>query len=485
MTEKTFDPLEPLQHYITSNCSQTVASDLSPLSFSLGVPVGYIHARVLIERMKFANKSGAQRPNFETEVLPVIKKLKSSSDSTKFAEWCSSQYCENSTERLECLQIGLALAIRASNIAENQRIGNYKQEDKTLEENETRALETVKRISALKSALSDKLSVKNILDTDKNEFAASSFTNMIYSDVIDKAQTENNVHGYLSPEVFVENLLLQGSLLAAEGCLKNEHSFTMNEFRIFSFSIHKACTSLAGQYSHINFGKISRNLVRRWLIHGDEVCSSKETKMKYSTSKSKIDLEKDVVGLNDSVNIDEEDTANFVLDLKTIATGNSVWLDDVGPNKMDVSNDVKNITSHEEPSSAFRFDERESSEYRNARVGLRISFVMYFNSQFYLEENIIDIENNIENIPVDLNSGQARKELSHNLEKETLQIKKDSQELCTQHARYFLKIVFAKSDKTFFKGESTVSSKTMEKSSAKAYGLLQVVIMTLIPGSIP
>ena len=34
--------------------------------------------------------------------------------------------------------------------------------------------------------------------------------------------------------------------------------------------IHEACTALENQYSHINLGYISRALVRRWLLHGDE-----------------------------------------------------------------------------------------------------------------------------------------------------------------------------------------------------------------------
>eukprot|EP00957_Ditylum_brightwellii_P014519 1093181-Ditylum_brightwellii.AAC.1 len=114
-SEDDFDPLLPLMDYFAFDSSTSTASSLHPLCHSIGLPSGYVHARVLCARFQKAQKSP---PSFETEVRPVINRLHAARDGAKLAEWCALQYDSGEEDKLKCLTLALNLAMKSSKEAE-------------------------------------------------------------------------------------------------------------------------------------------------------------------------------------------------------------------------------------------------------------------------------------------------------------------------------------------------------------------------------
>ena len=157
----------------------------------------------------------------------------------------------------------------------------------------------------------------------------------------------------MSPEWLVENLLYEGSLLAAEASLDESVNLDIREFQRISIAVHNACRCLAEQYSHINLCKVAHSFVRRWLVHGDEKAPTpnsdnmKDSETNISAMRS-YKRQAFLTSTNDSISIDEEDTANFIFDLNTFSTKQTPWCDDMMPDG-DGLTDSKNVTINEEP----------------------------------------------------------------------------------------------------------------------------------------
>ncbi len=423
-----FDPIDPLQHTLQSDPSPSTMSALGPICISLGVPSGYIHARILIERILACKSMGGSLPPFEAEVAPVIKKLKKSNDGAEFAEWCSSQYPTDSEDRLACLAMGLNIAIKASNEAEQTLLLSRKNDSQDLEAKERNALERVERLTRAKSALSDIITVKSIIKKEMNGVEDLTIKQLTTT-IVENARLNREGQSDITPEQFVENLYVEGSLMAANASLNVNTSLDMTGLCLIASVIHKACNSLENHYSHIKLGRICRTLVRRWLLHGDD---GKGPSLEHNSS------EPGIKELDESMDcsVDVDDTMDFVLDLN-MATSKTTWSDDVGSNEPKLKR-LKTMTADEEQSSLKPTTAREISEYLSSRVGLRVAFVMSYSTEFHSEGEDFPNEENID--PNVSYYGNA-KSVDH--------------VLVRQHAKYLLKLVFSQTSIDKFRSDST------------------------------
>ena len=423
---KDFDPIRPLIQCLKSDSSLSVISALAPICISLGVPSGSIHARALIERMAAAKVLGGSLPPFDAEVLPVLKRLKVANDGAELAEWCASQYPSHSQDRLLCLETGLDLAMKASTRSEQIVLASRKNDRKELLDDEKAALDRVERMTHAKSALSDILTVKRVLEKSM-EGVKDAATNSIVSVLIEKSRTAPRSEEEISPEQFAENLLIECSLASAQAVLDEFISLSMARFRQIASAVHSACKALEDQYSHIDVGRISRSLVRRWLLHGDECQIQVADKVVLLEGRTN---DKHSVDESLDCSMDDDDTMDLVLDLN-IAAGQSVW-DDVGDEPK--LKRLNTITADEEHSSIKATTSREMSEYLCARAALRVSFVMSFAEGFH---SLHDTENFDPNL--------TRENLGFGIE-----------ENARKHAKYLLKLVFSQSGFEKQKNDSSV-----------------------------
>lgn len=380
--EAFFDPIAPLEEILDQSLCESTISALSPICLTLGVPSGYIHARALIKMFNSSRLLGGSPPPFESDLLPVLKRLKYAKDSAELAEFCSSYYDHDSLDRLNCLKYALNQALHASNEAEEALRSNNDLNREFLVSEEQTSLERVKRLTSLKESLDDIITIKSILDDEiKNtdNTHVHQLMRQIVKQVIDSLK---NGLKLISPEILCERLLNEGSRIASQSCLNSAECLDVGSLKKVAFAIYKACVYLEDQYSHIDVDKIIRNLVRSWLVYGDEG----STLNGQSAHDIKSHPLKRIEGqyYYDKLSIDDDST-DLVLDLKSIGTVSSIW-NDIDGNK------VSTMTADEEQSIIDSNTERENSEYACARVTLRISFVMAFAINFHAS----DIDENTE-----------------------------------------------------------------------------------------
>ena len=400
-----FDPLLPVSKSLRDEKS---VSALAPLCTPLGLPTGFVHARSLVERLDSAKKLDSTFPSFQSQVLPTIKRIKKPKDGAQLAEWCANQYPHDSSERLKCLELAHTLAIKSSTEAEIQRRQSASDSEDFFALQERNALDTLKRITDAKSVLADQVIVTDCLKKYVDQKENFKAINKVLTDIITKVK-QTQIEDP-APEKFVENLLIEGSLLAAEASLDRMIGISENDFFILSLAIHLACKRLEDRYSHIDVEVTSRDLVRRWLLHGDDMMKPLLEKSAKRTKNINRMNNSNVMN-NDSICIDEEDTKELILDLKALTSSEEIWSDELKS-----SDHKKDITADEEPSSLKASPHgRETSEYLSARVGLRVAFILFGENQ---------------------NFGLK------------------------SHARYLLKIVFAKSSLTFEGGLKYLSPNT-------------------------
>uniref|UniRef100_A0A6V2FME6 Uncharacterized protein n=1 Tax=Ditylum brightwellii TaxID=49249 RepID=A0A6V2FME6_9STRA len=347
----------------------------------------------------------------------------------------------------------LNLAMKSSKEAEIVR-ANAMKDDAQLAEYESIALETVKRVSAAKSALSDRLLVKGIFENAA--IPGNSPVASIVLKLVERIQSKYSDDVNLSPEAFVEGLLTEGSSMTAVSCLGDGGGFTLDHFRQVASLVHRACKTLADMYSHVHVGKCARRLAKRWLVHGDDVSGRQDPsdvkKMTHHSREANPNCtfaankssEQAVVMLESFSLEEEDDTANFVMDLNAIATNQDVWSDDIVSSE-NIPGRVENITADEEPSAIkYPGSARETSEYNNARVAIRIAFVISFADGYHqhkMKSGSGDKENNSHLNENDNSQSKSR------FKKLRLSNSEGSQQgdSATEHARELLEIVFAKS----------------------------------------
>lgn len=378
-------------------------------------------------------------PSFESDVVPVLKRLKLSKDQADLAEWLASRYEDHDEQKLHCLDYALESAMRASSeIEQRMRFGV---DDAKLKAAESQALEAVKRISQDKSALSDKTEVNSILQSSMTSSSGRFGTVQRMIDGL-TVRLQANFWGSSdsSPEKFVEALLIEASILASSECFAEGSSFSVGHFRHMSRTVHKACKEISQQYSHVHVGQIARFLARRWLVHGD--CQTQSTKVEEVTTTRGEPISKNPDSSTLSLSEMQDDTLNFVMDLSDL--GQSA---DVASSSQIKSPKSEHVVKEEEPSAlAINGSLREASEFSTARVSLRIAFVMSFADGYHskdTEEAIGDHRLSSKD------PGDAKPKTKASRSGLLSKISVQGSGAVVKHARELLRIVFAKdSDST-------------------------------------
>jgi len=437
-----FDPLSPLMPFLSQNSDTSTCTAIAPLCIPLGLPQGYIHVRGLVARFSSARMSKCTAPNFENDVLPVLCKLKSPNDKAILAEYCAMQYKDEDSQKLVCLDKAIECAMQASSELE-ARLRRYPSENLHIEEQ--KALTTVKRLTTCKSMLSDKCHVLEILRSNKID--SDQFRTV--KSMIDDLTLQLNDHFWssndTSPDRFVELLLSESSILAAEACLDEHNSFSIGHFRYLASVVHKTCREISEQYSHIHAGQIARILSRRWLVHGDMLSKTAEISRSSLSESPKTTCKEWKRPL-----LEDDDTVNFVLDLNVMTNHSNCWTAE--NSSREKTQREHQVNKEEEPSGlAVGGSDREMSERATSRASLRIAFVMSFAEEYHSKSNHIwvleDQENsgNTSNLrPVEPHQRKTRGGLLSRIAVH------GSKQDCVvmDHAKELLSVVFAKSGGT-------------------------------------
>ncbi len=428
-----FDPLAPLDGVLEKdNGSNTFVAALAPLCSLLQLPPGYLHARALLVRFRYLKASGGTLPPFNTAVLPVAKRLQFSRDRADLAWWCSLQYDVGSVEKLQCLDMAHANATDASEEAEHSKDPKE----------EIVALERVKRIDAARAGLSDKILVDEV---PKRHQSISKIVKVLYMQIIDNVQKRNQSEENYCPEHLVQALLVEGSITAATASLNDADGFATHHFRALALLVHDACKSLSNLYSHISVGKFSRILTRHWLVHGDDPGKGSIADLRdASESPEKI---KQASSEDIKLDIERENSSEFVMDIGMISSGNQTWSSD---SKNDTSN--RNFTLANEPSALLPSSLRESSDCLCSRVALRIAFLICFAEDYHRRTTASspeksDEENENANfLPGERTKLKSRSNFHAPPSRQSTNIFEG--DLALQHARELLGIFFARQGST-------------------------------------
>ncbi|CAB9502935.1 expressed unknown protein [Seminavis robusta] len=363
-----FDPLEPLNGLLLRAYEVNVATALSPLCIPLGLPSGYINARVLMDQFRLALEENSSMPSYDHDVLPVFSRVQASADKAALAEWCSNYYSDDDGERLNVLELALNCAIKHSNEAEQRQLRSSRTNTDTSHAQEVmQALEQVQRLSKAKSSLSDKIVVVEALKKDHSLDSIASELLQTLEETLWKSSTD-----LPTSDRVVEVLLAEASSLAARKCVESV-PLSMRQFQQFSLLVNTACQALASEHSHIHVGGIAWAMARSWLSQGGLGSKTMETDKSgggEGTKNARLVIKSSPIG---DVQ-EEEDTINFVMDLSAIQEDTQIWCDEI-PAANAKPNDGQNITADEEQ-FALTKTEREESEIQTTRAALRVAFVL-------------------------------------------------------------------------------------------------------------
>jgi hypothetical protein len=254
--DETFDPIKPLEVIFAQAVDTSILTALAPLSSPLGVPEGYIDVRFLKTRFHLSGNL----PSFDHNVRPVLKKLSSESDRVIVAEWCAGRYTrsDEDEDRLRCLEFAFESAFRTSE--ELERLTDSDTEE------QAKARETVRRLLAAKSALSDILGVKASLRSASPD---DGLIVTVVEALISELDTFVASNKTPESEVLVDFLLSQGSLLAAKACIDPARPLPASQLDKFCSVILNACRPLDERYSYLRLHERCKRLAFQWLYHGD------------------------------------------------------------------------------------------------------------------------------------------------------------------------------------------------------------------------
>lgn len=366
-----FDPLEPLHGLLLRSRDLGVSTSLAPLGIPLGLPNGYIHARFLMEHFRMSTRQGSTMPSFDQDVLPVFGKVQVSGEKCALAEWCAMQFVTRDHDRLKCLELAHSCAIKHSNEAE-QRKNRYLRNAtepaaiSALAQEEMKALETVQRLSKLKSSLADKIKVATALQQDPG-------LEPISKELLQKLDRTVWHSGLAQPqpETVIDVLLTESSLLAANRCL-DEVPLSMQLFKRLSIIVNAACQALAEEHSHVQVDRTAWSHVERWLFQGDEATATESVKPT-KTRKADPMTPGKVLPIEDYKIVEAEDTTiNFIMDLGTIQEDEPMWREDT----IASLNVAEQRVTFDEERSALKKSEREQAEHMTIRTALRVAFVL-------------------------------------------------------------------------------------------------------------
>jgi hypothetical protein len=365
-----FDPLRPLQEELSSSLDLGTATALAPLCLPLGLPQGYIHARVLMERFKNSAVRSMAFPSFENDVTPVFNRICLSREKVVLAEWCADHYVDNDNEKLKCLDLALHSSIQASTEVEQQRHLCSRGDENRIDDLEN-ALGTVKRITSIKEALKDRLRVKAIIRS--SDSTSQGAVTVVTEELIRLLELEVKESLEMSPERLVDFLFSTGSRLAAKASLDGGTAFSTSQFRRCAVAVHAACNEIAEEHSHIHCSQRANRFARTWLFYGDGNANLSTT-----TDKPSIVQPVQPTGLMDIQEEVEDTTVDFVMDMSDLQGGSDGWVGNAESRSVTDPLDKERYTSEEEPSALKEGASREISEYFSQRAALRIAFVMGF-----------------------------------------------------------------------------------------------------------
>ena len=422
-----FDPLAPLQETMNIAMELSAAVPLTPLSLSLGIPQGYIHTRFLMARFRIRSEKKMTLPSFNNDVSPVIDKLRSHQDKMLLAEWCADQYNIHEENRLLCIQVALDAATNASHDLEASHSSLAGDDMYT----------HIKRLSKTRTALSDSLAIKAILDPNGTNChnGTSSVVDMILGDLSGAFLDGHEP----SPEQMVEILLVKGSHYTASASLDTNVALSSTRFRAIVTLIVHATKFLEQQHSHIHPESTSKRLARQLLFYGREVQDEEEILRPSAGSGKDCDESfENFAG--------EDDTINFVMDLTTVQrVGEWESGEELGRSR----NERTQKTSDEEPFSSRPCSRREICDQECHIVSLRVVFLLAFadlytragESEEFLDE--ADQFTPSKETKKDPNTERKRGNLQSKLRKE-LDSKRNG--LMMDSARDLLRIVFSDVD---------------------------------------
>ena len=341
-----FDPLAPLRPIMLSSDNVASSAALSPLCSPLGLPQGYIRARFLMARFELSIENNTSLPSFENEVEPVFERLRSPKDKTVFAEWVARRYSSQDEDRLKCYELALQAAMQNSSEIEFRR-----RTTPGLGELEAKSLETVRRITIAKSALSDKLRVVAILRSGSG--GKGSCMDRLISCLLSRLKEQ----AVLSPDGLIDFLLKNASSLASEWTIDATKSLSTTQMRHFADVLNRVCTSLSEQHSHIDPQRQARLLASHWLFRGNTDIDDQ------SNGVVSIIPDEHMPSIQD----DDNESVDFVLDLDGLQQN---W----NPKPLFVADQQQ--TSEEEPSALKEVSFLEESENDACCAALRIAFVL-------------------------------------------------------------------------------------------------------------
>ena len=351
-----FDPLLPLRPAMLSSNNLSSSAALSPLFAALGLPQGYIHARFLLARFELSMKNDTSLPSFDNEVYPVLEKLRLPKDKALLSEWAAEQYSSQDEDRLRCFDLALDSAMKYSSEIEFRR-----RTTPGLAELETESLETVRRLTTAKSALSDKLRVVAILKSGISQ-TVNSLDRLITNLVSMLSGNDDE-----SPERLIDFLLREASSLAAELAVDASESLSMTQVRSLAELVNRVCTALSEQHSHIDPQRQARLLASGWLFRGNtdsDIPVDDDPKPAVAAATSSASH---LSSIADDDYGDE--TLEFVLDLNDLRQNEASA-------RGALNRGVKQKTSDEEKSALRECSSREESEKNNRLASLRIAFVL-------------------------------------------------------------------------------------------------------------
>ena len=350
-----FDPLDSLREFLGEVRGEDLSSTvLIPLCHSLGLPGGFVPARMLQET--FLRLSAAP-PDFEGGVKGVLAKLPAF-DAGVLGEWCASKYLEAgrggklATMRLQCLEESYKYSLTARKeleqvILEGTRGGEedftmaFRSSDSEKVKQSQECMKMVRRIGLSLSALKNALRMREILDGSDDSCV---IVNEVLRGTVDEilrekeggresGEEEGEEEGSgagegegVKPEVLCERLLSEGARRAARAFERGV--FKVEDLRDAAWRVHSAAGALAEVHTEVNVERTCRRLARA-LIEGGRgggAVEKKKADILYAPTSSGGGMT--AIGEDEEDEDDEEEggekAVDMSLDLKSLALTKAV-----------------------------------------------------------------------------------------------------------------------------------------------------------------
>jgi hypothetical protein len=280
----SFDPLSALEATFSQHTDTSNLAALTPLCLPLGLPQGYVHARILVVAFERRYEAGKCLPSFESDVFPVLDRLRSARDRAALAEWCAAKYITKQVEEdaLRCFDYSLQALIDTSSESE-LRHSSIRGNDSSEVDGEVESLERIRSISASRSLLLDRVKVKSIVAKYKSQpcfVGADAVFESILLSIGSSADDSNGDYNgddssvpiQSTPERLIHLVLSRSTLVLADLCLSHRSALSIEDCREALKVISEVCHKVADSHSHICLDTVIDRIVHLWLLNGDEEC---------------------------------------------------------------------------------------------------------------------------------------------------------------------------------------------------------------------